>query len=132
MDAFLPASLAPTEVAVLSLLLDRPGELYASVRQQLSCASVSDRDLTGAGFYRKFTVPPSAAFRRDLPPVELSGVYAEHPDLECGAGFLLFIRDGVVSFLEGFVYGDAEWPGDESAFTFFCEHDQAASAQRST
>jgi hypothetical protein len=30
--------------------------------------------------------------------------------VENGAGCLLFVRDGVLSFLEGYTYGGAEWP----------------------
>ena len=30
--------------------------------------------------------------------------------VENGAGCLLFVRDGVLSFLEGYTYGGEEWP----------------------
>ncbi|MHA3774878.1 hypothetical protein ACXR0O_25440 [Verrucomicrobiota bacterium sgz303538] len=119
MTAWLPPNLEFTEIAVLSILLEQPGEPFSTVRQQLALASAADRELTGAGFYRHFTVPSDASVRRDLQDCEIDGVIADHPELESGAGFILFIRDGTVSFLEGFTYGVTDWPTDEDSFTFF-------------
>jgi hypothetical protein len=42
--------------------------------------------------------------------MEISDVGAEFPNLRHGAGFVLSIRDGVVTMMEGFTY-DAPWPG---------------------
>jgi len=46
----------------------------------------------------------------------IDGVGAEFPGLQHGAGFLLFFRGGVVSFLEGYTY-DESWPASTDEFT---------------
>ena len=107
--------LTPLEKAVLDAILARPGEPYKTVRRQLAIATVSRREFTGVGFFTEFVLPSDTAVRRDLPNMELGDVGAEFPGLKRGAGFLLFIRDGVVSFLEGFTY-DEDWPEQADEF----------------
>ena len=116
MAPWIPDGLTQFERAVLSLLLDRPGELYAALRHQLSFASVEERDLTGVGFFRHFTIPSTASIQRDLPSCDLCDIEADHPQLESGSHTMLCVRDGVASFLEC-VTCTGDWPEDESAFT---------------
>jgi hypothetical protein len=116
------ADLTPLESAVLDKLLAQTGEPFDTIRAQLSHASVSSRKFTGVGFFTHFAIGSDAAVRRDLPSAELSGVGAEVAGLSDGAGFLLFIRDGVVSFLEGYTYGDAVWPETITEFSVFEIH----------
>ncbi len=99
----------PLEKAVLDALLDKPGEPFTTVQQQLAHVVVAQREFSGVGFFTNFTLPADAPVRRDLPSAEIGGVEAEFPNTQHGAGFLLFIRDGVVSWLEGFTY-DEPWP----------------------
>lgn len=97
------------------MMLDKPGEPFETVRQQLAHATVSKREFSGVGFSTDFVVPAAAAVRRDLPSMEISDVGAEFPSVQHGAGFVLFIRGGVVSLLEGFTYGEP-WPTDTDEF----------------
>jgi len=64
--------LTPLEKAVLDMMLDRPGEPYASLRQHLAHATVGRRESTGVGFAIHFTVPDDAPVRRDLPETALA------------------------------------------------------------
>ena len=116
----LPSDLTELERSVLTNMLNHPGEPFASVSAQLAHATISKRERTGVGFYTNFALPPAARIPPDLANTELGGVGARHPELSCGAGFILFVRDGVVSFLEGFTYDDP-WPPDESSFTVLME-----------
>jgi hypothetical protein len=113
------ADLTPLESAVLDKLLAHSGEPFDTIREQLAHASVSSRELTGVGFFTHFAIPAEAPVRRDLHSAELGEISAEIPGLENGAGFLLFIRDGVISFLEGYTYGDAAWPDPITEFSVF-------------
>lgn len=108
----------PLEKAVLDLLLDRPGELFENIRRQLSLATVSERKFTGVGFFTNLVIPSDAPVKRDLPNMEIGDVGAEFPNVKHGAGFLLFIRDGVVSWLEGYTYGE-NWPVCADRFRVF-------------
>ena len=119
--AWLSSSLArstmftPLEKAVLDMMLDKPGEPFETVSQQLAHATVSKREFSGVGFSTDFIVPAAAAVQRDLPSMEISDVGADFPSVQHGAGFVLFIRGGVVSMLEGFTYGEP-WPTDTGGF----------------
>ena len=101
--------LTPLEKAALDMLLDRPGEPYGSLRQQLTHASVAKRDFTGVGFFTEFALPADAPVRRDLPDTTIHDVGADVVGVEHGVGFVLFVRAGVISVLEGYTYTGA-WP----------------------
>jgi hypothetical protein len=112
------AELMPLESTVLDKLLAKPGEPFDTIRAQLANASVSQREFTGVGFFTHFAIPPDAEVRRDLTSGELGPLTADHPQMENGAGFILFVREGVISFLEGYSHGDTPWPADSSEFRF--------------
>jgi len=113
------AELTPLESAVLDKLLEKHEEPFDTIRQQLAHASVASRKFTGVGFFTHFAVPSEAPVRRDLRSAELGHVGAKISGLADGAGFILFIRDGVISFLEGYTYGDATWPDHITDFSVF-------------
>jgi hypothetical protein len=108
----------PLETAVLDKLLAAPGEPSDTLRAQLAIASVSRREFTGVGFYTHFAIPSGAGVRLSSEDAELGPLLADHPDMEHGAGFLLFVREGIISLLEGYSHGDTAWPDDASQFTF--------------
>ena len=97
------------------MMLDKPGDEFEVIRQQLARATVKERRFSGVGFFTDFDVPPDASVRRDLPNMEIGGVEAKFPGLQHGAGFVLFIRNGVVRMLEGYTY-DEPWPDKTDEF----------------
>jgi hypothetical protein len=108
--------LSPLEKAVLEMMLEKPNEHIEVIRQQLAHAQVGRREFTGVGFFTRFLIPSDATVRRDLPNMEIRNVAAEFPGMQHGAGFVLFIRDGVISMLEGFTY-DEPWPEQTDKFS---------------
>ena len=98
------------------MLLDKPGQTFDTLRQQLSCAAVSKREFTGVGFWTKFALPDGAQVKRDVPDMTLQDVHAKLPGLEHGAGFILFIHGGVLTTLEGYTYVDDQWPESTDEF----------------
>jgi hypothetical protein len=108
--------LLPLERAVLERLLDGPHETLAILRQQLETLEVTERNLTGAGFFTYFKVAPSAA-AADIREEEViwGDVEAEIEGLEHGAGFLLYIQRGRLASLEGYTY-DESWPEQVGRF----------------
>ncbi len=95
------ADLTPLESAVLDKLLDKQGEPFTTLREQLAHLEVASRKFTGVGFFTNFSLPVDAPVRRDVPSTEVTGVGAAIPQLEHGAGFVLFVRHGIASVLEG-------------------------------
>jgi hypothetical protein len=113
--------LTPLESEVLKVLLEEDAEPFVSIRRQLSHAIVVKREFTGVGFFTDFEVPLDAPVRRDLPDATLGDVCAELPTLQHGAGFALFVRNGVVLMLEGFTY-DEPWPTSTDVFNVYRPH----------
>ena len=107
--------LTPLEKAVLEKLLERRGEPFDTLRRQVSCASVSKREFSGVGFFTEFALPASVQVARDVADMTIGDVGAEIPGLEHGAGFVLFIRGGLVTMLEGYTY-DEKWPENTDEF----------------
>jgi hypothetical protein len=120
MTAWIPDGLTELESGVLTLMLDAPGNTRMAACLQLAHASAGPREMTGVGFYRNFVYPNDTSFQRNLPDESYTDVVAEHPELECGAMFVLFVRDGVVKLLEGVTF-DGDWPATEDAFTLFLD-----------
>ena len=100
------------ERLVLDKLLAGDHPALAALRRQVARSSVRSRELSGVGFFTDFQLPP------DEPPIPSSrsrirfgDVVAELRGVEGGAGFILFVDDGQLVMLEGYVFmGD--WPDE--------------------
>jgi hypothetical protein len=70
--------------------------VLATLREQLAVATVAAREFTGVGFFTRFHVPPTASRLPSPRPIVISDVHAEVSGLQHGAGFVLFVEDGVL------------------------------------
>lgn len=113
------SQLTHLESKVLEWLLAGEDPVLSVLREQLASASVLSRDFTGHGFYLNFAVPESVTKVHKTFGVKsdfcFGDVKASIDSLECGAGFLLWIKDGVLNFLEGYTY-DESWPTEVGDF----------------
>jgi hypothetical protein len=109
------------ERAVLEKLLDGNHPVLAALRTQLDSCEVSSREFTGVGFFTNLkpdrSVGPAPTSR---PRIHITGVDAKMSGLKHGAGFVLFVMDGYLDFLEGFSY-DEPWPPVISKFSLVGE-----------
>jgi hypothetical protein len=110
--------LTPLEKSVLDTLLDKSGEPFDTFRRQLSFANVSKREFSGVGFFTELALPDDAPVGRDVSDMTLGDVGAQISGLEHGAGFVLFIRGGAITMLEGYSY-DEKWPNSTDEFKLF-------------
>jgi hypothetical protein len=110
------ASFTALERAVVEMLLagDLPA-LYA-LRAQFTASRVAKREFTGVGFFTDFDVPASAPQVSANRSLEIGDVEASISGLQHGAGFVLFVRGGVLHTLEGYTY-DEQWPAEISSFS---------------
>lgn len=98
------------EKRVLELLLAGADDRLAILRAQLSRATVDRREMSGAGFFTYLSIPADVALLVPGPKRMVIGdVYAEASGLQHPAGFLLFVDDGALNFLECFI-ADDRWP----------------------
>ena len=109
----LPTFLSPLEKAVIDLIINGLPSACAELRIQLNGSRLESREHNGYGFYTTFAIPedaPAAA----LPNAQLAASALVDDQL---GGFLLWIRDGKVDFLEGYPLGGDAWPSNEQPLT---------------
>jgi hypothetical protein len=96
------------ERMVMARMLSGDFPVVPELRAQYAVASVASREFSGVGFFTNYSVP-SHVSRVAPPNLELS----EGAILTTGisVGFTLFVRDGLLSMLEGYTY-DQPWPDD--------------------
>ena len=111
----MPELLNNLESAVLEMLLRGDQPVLEALRVQLQKSTVASRQNTGAGFFADFLIPDDAPRAPGKENFVLGDVSAEIDDLEHGAGFLLFIRNGKLDFLEGYSF-DEPWPAEVGKF----------------
>ncbi len=99
------------ERQAMDFLLRGDHPVLAVLRDQAAVAPIAKRKFTGVGFFTDFAVPPTAARLSSGRRIVLEDVHAEVAGLQHGAGFLLFVDDGVINLLECFIYEGA-WPED--------------------
>lgn len=104
------SELTAFEYAVLEKLLFGDDPVLQTLKIQFECVSVCDRELTGAGFFLYLSVSDEAPRIIDSKvSFNFGDVFADIEDLKYGAGFVLFVKDGVLDMLEGYSY-DEPWP----------------------
>ena len=97
------------ETDVMKLLLSGDDPEVNVLRDQFSQASLMKRELTGVGFFIYFDLPYGIKKLQSMKSFTIRDVQAQIEGLAHGAGFLLFIDNGVIHFLEGYCY-DESWP----------------------
>lgn len=109
-------SLTDLEREVMTKLLDGEDAVLQVLRTQFSLCSASSRKNTGVGFFTTFQVPDSAPHAASGRSFAFGDVSAEVNGLSNGAGFVLFVKNGIIDTLEGYCY-DEKWPAHVSEFT---------------
>jgi hypothetical protein len=107
----LPNFLTEVERTVLEFLLQGSSDENAVLFEQLASSSLKSRERNGYGVYTNFEVS-DAVPRCTRENFELGDVSVVLSGQLCG--FILFIREGKVEFLEGFPLGGDEWPSPEN------------------
>jgi hypothetical protein len=87
--------------------------------EQYKIAKVTDRKFTGRGFFTDYEIP-DGKYRLDDDSLNttLGNIGANINDLKYGVGFVVFIKNGLISCLEGYTYGE-EWLGEIDSYEFF-------------
>ncbi len=98
-------SLLERDVIAAILAPDHP--VMNALRRQVERCQVASRQMTGVGFITELDVATDAAPAPVKPGrMDLGDVTATIEGLEHGAGFVLFVQDGVLDVLEGFAYAE--------------------------
>ncbi|MBA2718651.1 MAG: hypothetical protein H0U52_05295 [Chloroflexi bacterium] len=106
----MPSRLNTFERELIATLLAPDHPVTNALRRQSTNCQAARRKFTGHGFFTTLVVSKKVAAAPVRPGrLALGDVTATIEGLEHGAGFLLFIADGVLQVLEGFAY-DEPWP----------------------
>lgn len=110
------AKFTPLEISTMEKLLIGDDDVLKTLASQWNSATLRTRELTGVGFYTHFELPPSANPIRGMPTFCFGDVVAEIEGLKYGAGFLLWVKDGLLDFLEAYTFQEA-WPSEIKEFS---------------
>ena len=92
--------------------------------RQYEVALVKKRTFTGVGFYTEFIIDEGLGLESNV-QMQLGSVYAKIDGLKCGAGFVLFVENGIITTLEGYSY-DERWPNDAKVIELFMVKDDGS------
>jgi hypothetical protein len=110
-------SLSTLEREVLRLFLDYPSNKAKNFQRQADSATIVRRMNTGAGIICDLSID-DADFLKSIESFELANVWGRHPQSPSGIVFILFIRAGRLSWLEG-ASCDGEWPSSPNQIEVF-------------
>jgi hypothetical protein len=109
----------PMELQVMDKLLVGENLVLELLRNQLSVSRIASREATGIGFYLNFEVDSEDFSLSKVPGVKTNFSFGDvemsAKSLKNGAGFLLWVKDGKIDFLEGYTY-DENWPEQIDSF----------------
>lgn len=104
--------LYPLERNVINKLLAGENACLSLLREQFAHSQVVRRELSGAGVFIYFDIPEDAPRLAKVDKMWVGDVDVLPGDI----GFVLFVENGCIDFLEGYCFGD-EWPSDLSKYT---------------
>ena len=111
----MPIELNSLERRVMDMLLAGEDPTLDVLRDQFRVADVTERELTGVGFFITFLVPPGVPRLKGSKLSHLGDVKAEIRGLQHGADFVLHLCDGAIDYLEGCSF-DEPWPANVEEF----------------
>jgi hypothetical protein len=107
-------NLTNLESAVLRKLLSGNHPVLALLCDQFDVCRAKKREITGVGFFTDLDVSAYTGVRLEL-DLKFGDVVAEIDGLEHGAGFVLYVQQGLLTLLEGYTY-DEPWPDRIAGF----------------
>jgi hypothetical protein len=111
------STLNEIERAVLDKLLAGDLPALKCLRAQAERLYVTKRELTGVGFFTEFGHPADVVRLQPEQRIRFGDVLADIDGLEHGAGFALFVDDGLIAMLEGYSTANEAWPEADPVFT---------------
>jgi len=98
------------EKRVIEKLLEGEDNVLKILRKQYEKATVKSRKFSGTGFYTEFEFPDGVVKLEPLKSFQFGDVIGSMDGVNDGVGFVLFVKNGVIDFLEGYTYGNEKFP----------------------
>jgi hypothetical protein len=96
-------------------------ETFAALRRQLAAVAQVKRRESGAGVFVEFEFGTDVERLADMGSLDIDGVFATGTECE-EIGFILFVKDGLIDYLEAYVFGNA-YPSYEACDYVLSRHD---------
>ncbi len=122
-------SMTPLGSAIVHAFLAGEMPELAVLGNHAAAASVRVREFTGVGLFTHFDVPSEVPRVPSEDRFALTDVGADIEGAEFGAGFVLFVQEGVLDCLEGFTY-TGEWPTDAQLLRWYYLRPEAPESPR--
>ncbi len=110
------SDLTSLEKEVIRMLMAGDITELSALHLQANELSVSERKVTGVGFFATLSVPEQFERLPQRPSFKLGDVSGTATNIKHGLGFLLYVTDGALSMLEGYTY-DEPWPNQIEGLT---------------
>jgi hypothetical protein len=102
------------EKKLMEMFLHGDEPVLEKLREQYRNSETKSRKYTGVGFYTYFKILSGIAPLISIKNFEITDVTATLDQKDHALGFVLFIRDGYISWLEGYTMAIDDWPDDYS------------------
>jgi hypothetical protein len=103
------AGLNKLEILILEKALSQEGEGNGCLLSQIPYLEPIERSYNNAGFFTLFKLIDLSKKCPFLDRLVISNVEGHVTGLSYGAGFVVFVEDGVIASVEGAPYGE-DWP----------------------
>lgn len=102
---------------VITAIIKKETEISENLYEQYIHSNVVSREFTGYGFYTAYAVDPKYKIKT-IKNAMLGEINASINDLKHGAGFILYISDGLIDMLECYTY-DESFPLNVTQYELF-------------
>lgn len=98
------------EEKIMALLLDGKHPVLSALREQWKNSAIEEVSFSGCGFFIDYKVPETVSGLSGKQSLELGDVWSRIRGAEHPVGHILFIKNGRLSMLEGYLVADEKWP----------------------
>jgi hypothetical protein len=102
------------EKLLMEKLLAGDDPVLGGLRDQFQNSIIESRKFTGAGFFSYFNVNIGIGPVADGKTFQIGGVHASFNQIKEAFGFVLFVKHGYLSMLEGYTLTSENWPSEYS------------------
>lgn len=96
---------------VMKMLLSGDDEVLITLREQYERAAIISEEDTGVGFFICYQVDHALRVGEEFKTTfHLGDIDGEVDGIDGAVGFVLFIKDGYLTMLEGYTNGIDKWP----------------------
>lgn len=109
---------------VMKMLLSGDAAVLSLLRAQYERAAIISEEDTGVGFYIRYQVDSALRIGEEFKNTfQLGDIDGELDGIDGAVGFVLFIKDGYLTMLEGYTNGIDKWPEVDTEIKLYYNND---------